>query len=420
MNDNAAATVLAPAAGDRQTMGAAELLRAMKGGELYRQAAKAGMSLSRFLEREDPSARYKDGTDAFTRLVREAKIVTRSDAYGSFFADEFGAFDKNDETRALVPEWAARQWRRVAYGAPRPQAQGRAVFLSDDTALNSGLRPYFEEPEVLSNPQVEPAIPLNELVATTRPVTGDAYRATYLTYSAAQARLVRVSEAADMPRVKLTTSERTVRLYKYGRVLEMSYEALRRIRIDEVALYIAMLAVQAEVDKVAAVLDVIVNGDGNSGTAATNYNLTTLDSAATPGQLSLKGWLAFKMKFTNPYMITTALTQEAVALQMQLLNVGSANVPLVMVQGMSGFGSFTPINRQLRDQVALGYTSDAPANTIVGFDRRFAVRRLVEVGSSIQEIERWVTRQVEGLAISEVEGYSVLDPNASKTLTVNA
>jgi hypothetical protein len=400
-----------------QRQGPTELLASMKGGKLYEEAAKRGVSLSRFLEMEDPSDQYKDGTDAFTRLVRSAGIVTRSDRFGSYFADPMSAFDRTDESRALVPEWMARRWREVSYGA-RPQV--RAPYLSTDTALNSGLRPYFDQPGVMPESQLTPAIPLSELVAITQPVTTDAVRATYLTRSAAQTRLVRVTEAADMPRAKLTTSERTTRLYKYGRVLEITYEAMRRLPIDEVALYIGLLAVQAEVDKVATVLDVLVNGDGNSGTAATNYNLTTLDTAAVAGTLTVKGWLAFKMKFANPYMITTALAQEAIALQMQLLNVGSANVPLVAVQALSGFGSFDPINPQLRDRVALGYTSDAPASTIVGWDRRFGIRRYTEIGSDIQEVQRWTTRQVETLALSEVEGYATLDPNAVKTLTVSA
>ena len=166
-------------------------------------------------------------------------------------------------------------------------------------------------------------------------------------------------------------------------------------------------------------IDVMVNGDGNNN-APTTYALTTLDDDATAGTLTLPGWLAYKMKFANPYMLTGALAQESVALQMMLLTTGSANVPLVTVQQPSGLGAFTPINPGLRDSVALGWTSDAPAQKIVGFDRRFAIERIVDVGATITEIEQFITRQVQVLVMTEAEGYAIIDKNAINILNVNA
>ena len=186
------------------------------------------------------------------------------------------------------------------------------------------------------------------------------------------------------------------------------------------ALHIRRMAVQAEVDKVGQILSVMVNGDGNSGTTPSTFNLTALDSGASAGTLSLKGWLAFKMMFANPYTITGALAQEAVALQMLLLNTGSANTPLVNVQQPSGLGSFTQINPGLRDSVALGWTSDAPSLKIVGFDKRFAIERVVDIGATITEVEQFITRQTQVLVVTEAEGYAVIDKNAINILNVNA
>jgi hypothetical protein len=397
---------------------AAELFERMPA--VLAEAAHAGRNLSIHLEELDPSDGYKDGLDAFGRQLKVANggrgIRVRSDPARGYYADEFSAFDQSESARALVPEFLARIRRRVTTGR---DVNTRALYQSDDQQLNSWARPYVDAAAVRMK-QIAPAIPLSELVAVTTPISGDAYRAFYLTDNAAQARLVRVTEGAEMPRAKLVGGERTVRLYKYGRILEVSYETLRRQRVDMVALHIARLAVQAETDKVATVLDVIVNGDGNSGTAATSHNLTTLDTAAAAGTLTLKGWLAFKLKLANPYAVTTALAREATALQMMLLNMGSANVPLVTVQGQLGFGGFRPINPELSDNVALGITSEAPSLKIVAFDNRFAIERVTEIGADIQETQRWVTRQVQALALSEVEGYAVLDANASIILDVNA
>jgi hypothetical protein len=97
--------------------------------------------------------------------------------------------------------------------------------------------------------------------------------------------------------------------------------------------------------------------------------VTTLDSAATPGTLTLKAWLRFKMKFLNPYALTTMLAQELALLQAMMLSTGSANVPLVVIAGASNFGGFTPINPGLADNVAIGWLAEAPTSKLVGFDR---------------------------------------------------
>jgi hypothetical protein len=347
-------------------------------------------------------------------MLREAGIRTRSNPAAGYYASNASAFQKSDATRALLHEFFALTWRKVVFGSP----QERAVLLSSDGVPGSFQRPWVEG-ATKWNQMIAPAIPLSELVAMTTPISGQDYRTLYLTYDAASLRMFRVGETAEIPVATIATSERTINLLKYGRGLRASYEDLRRTRVDRLAFMIAMMAVQSEIDKVVAALDVIINGDGNANTAATNYNLTTLDAAASAGTLTLKGWLAFKMKFAQPYVLTTALMQEAVALQLALLNTGSANIPLVAAN-LGGLGTgVTPIN-QFADGVRFGWTSDAPTLKIVGIDKRFALEHVTEIGSQIAETERFITNQTQVMTMTEVSGFAVVDPNAAKTLNVNA
>lgn len=392
-----------------------DLLRGV-GLEMYRDAYKRGMSLSAFLEKQDPSTEYRDGTDAFQRLLRVADIRTDSLEHYGVQASEYQEFHRNENTRALLPEWLLRTWREVQTGRP---FSTRSLYTSADGAAGSWERPYAEAQSPRWDKMVAPAIPVSELVALTTPIDSDSYRSYYLQDDPTQTSMTRVSEGAEVPLVKLVGGEHTIDLLKYGRGLEATYEQLRRTRIDKLALHVRRMAVQAEVDKVAAILDVMVNGDGNNN-APTTHNLTTLDTTAQAGTLTLKGWLAFKMKFANPYQISSALAQEAVALQMFLLNVGSANTPLVQVQQASGLGSFTQINPGLRDAVALGWTADAPSLKIVGFDKRFAIERVVDLSATITEVEQFITRQTQVLVVTEAEGYAVIDKNAINILDVNA
>lgn len=382
--------------------------------ELHKEATRAGLTLSRYLEVLDPSDK-DSGLDAFGRQMREAGIVTRSDPQAGVWASEASAFFDTKAGRALYPEFFARQWRSVMFAGP----QQRAILLSSDSVVGGWDRPYADTAAPRWNDQFSPAIPLSELVAMTTPITGEDYRSLYMTYDAEALRLFRVGESAEIPMATLTSAERSIRLKKYGRGLRATYEQMRRMRVDRLAWWIRWVALQSEVDKVAAALDILVSGDGNANTAATTVNLTTLDPDATPGTLTLKAWLNFRMQFEQPYSLTTVLAQADETLQLILLNSGSANIPLAGLN-LAGIGNtLTPINT-LADGTRYGWTSDAPNNQIVGFDRRFALEHVTEIGSEISETERYITSQTQVLTMTENSAFAVIDPSATKILNLAA
>jgi len=381
-----------------------------------REMKEAGMeevpTLSRVLEEVSPSEKG-DELDAFERLMMEAGIRTSSDPIIGYHASTGDKFDESAGGRVLFTEFASRNYRKVSQNMHK---QNRAVLLSGDATVGSWERPYIESGKINPSQQIAPPIPLSELVAMSTGINGDTYRSFYLTYDATNLRQYRVGESADIPVATIVGATREVSLKKYGRGISISYEARRRMRIDKLAFYIQWMAVQTEIDKVASALDVLILGDGNSGTAATTSNLTTLDATATAGTLSLKGWESFKMLFESPYILTTALMQKAVALQLILLDTGSANIPLPTVRLAD---TLTMIN-QLAEGVRYGYTSDAPALKIVGLDKRVALEMITEIGADIAEMERAAKNQTETLYLSEVMGFAINDKNATRILDVNA
>lgn len=385
--------------------------------KLTADAINAGMRLGAYLERLNPSEKG-DTLDAFGRQLREAGIITESNPYAGYWASEGEVFVGKGEAhtagRALFPEFFARQWQSVMRAT---RAEQRAILLSSDSAVGGWDRPYADASGPRWRNKIAPPIPLSELVAVTTPVTGDTYRSIYMTYDAEAVRMYRVGESADIPVTTLVSSENIINLHKYGRGLRSSYELLRRTRVDKMAWFIQWVALQAQIDKVAAVLDVMVNGDGNANTAATEYNLTTLDADAVAGTLTLEGWLAFKLKFGEMYSLTTALMTEAVALKLITLNTGSANIPLASVTLGGIRNNLTPINNT-GDAVRYGWTSEAPANKIVAFDASMAIEHVTEIGSTIREAERYITNQTQLMTMTEVEGFAVLDPGAIKILDI--
>ena len=393
-------------------------LLAQMGPGMYETAFKKGMSLSAYLEvYEDPSEGYDDGLDAFGRILEVADLRTRSLPQLGLYASTFDDFYLSPNTRALLPEFAARIFREVKTGrTAAPTAVKRDISASSDYAPASVMPPSPAAP-ARGDEQIQPAIPISELIAITTPIDGDSYRSFYLTHDETKTGMVRVAETAKVPASTLTGNKHTVDLHKYGRRLVASYEMLRRMPIDLVGLHLRQIAVQTEVDKLGDIMDVIINGDGNDN-AATVHDLTDLDPAATAGTLTLAGWLAFKLQFDGAYILTHALARTGVVLSMNLLQLGTANVPMVALGG--AFGGLTPINRGLADAVRVGHTGEAPALKIVGIDTRFAVQQLTEIGASLTEVEKCTTQQTQDITMTEVVGFAVLDKNAARVLDINA
>ena len=77
-------------------------------------------------------------------------------------------------------------------------------------------------------------------------------------------------------------------------------------------------------------------------------------------------------------ILTTALMQESVALDLALVDIGTANIPLTIVTLGGLTNQLTPINA-FADGVRYGWTNEAPTLKIVGFDRRFALERVTEI-----------------------------------------
>jgi hypothetical protein len=379
--------------------------------DTYADAYRQGKTLSGWLDEQMPEADYNDGLDGFSRLLKVAGVKLNSDHARGIYADEFRVLEQTPGHRALAPEIIARLWRRAAFGV-QPRA---SKYVTDEDLLNTWARPYSDNGSP-RGPRLEPAIPLSELVALTTPIDSDAYRTFYLTTDAAATRMVRVGERGELPKATLTSAEHTVRLYKFGRALDISYEQLRRMRFDKLAFHIGQMAIQTESDKVQAVINVIVNGDGNTDTAAYEWDLNG-DFGGVLNTLDRRSWFRYKLKFQNPYQLTTVIADEDVVLDLFELNAGTANQPVGFFP--VGTGDFTLINKSLADGVRVAVHSDAPARTIVGFDKRLCVERVYEVGSNISEIQRWVTSQTQVLTFSEVEGYAILDKDSAQLLNIN-
>ena len=384
------------------------------GPNVYREAAEEGVNLSVYLEAQDPSSHYRDGMDAFERLLDAAGVRTVSNPAAGIYADEMAVFSQSQAHRCLMPELISRTWRSVRFGG---SASTRALYTSGDDIAGSSMRPWADSAQTGVVSPVAPPFALSDIVAMTTPITGAAYRKVYLSTTATSTRRRRVVEGTDIPLGKLTTSEHTINLYKYAGGLKSSYEALRRARIDKVRLWLAQEALRNEIDKISEAINTLVSGDGNTTTAADAWQAQTdFDSAATSKAVTLKAYWRFKQKFAPIFQMTHIVGAEADIAKLALLNIGSSTVPVYFFDTKM----YPTTKLMLADGVQAGVTADVPADKLVGIDARQALERVTEIGSNISEIERWAQAQVEILTISEVEAFAVLTQGAVKTLELQS
>jgi hypothetical protein len=401
-------------------------------------ARKQGMTLSAFLETLDPTDRYSPSEpesqmDAFQRQLARYDIRTASNPYTGQLAHTWGRFFESDELgtkeerAALAAEWLSRQYRinsvrnlsNVQWAGKFNRGSGfvdAGVRAPNDAPLGYVLFPPATAPE-LRYQQLQPsALPF--LIARTRYENAQNFFGLYLddTQAEANARLSRTSEYASLRRFRFDTSEKSVSVKKYGGLLEMSYEQMRRMSLDMVSWAIMYIAAKADNDKEATAIDVLVNGDGNSGSAATSTSGSTLDGAAS-GALTLKMYLMWTMLWKRPYSVNTIVGRDAALVDLLLLNAGSANIAPVMLLGQNAPG-VTRINlvRNTTDGVAAIDSDQVAANTLLGINRETALEMIMETGSEIVETDRVIDGQYTQIAFSENLAFMMATLGQNRTL----
>jgi hypothetical protein len=388
------------------------------GPELYERAYSQGMSLSALLEEEDPSHEYKAGDefygmDAFERQLALAGLRTKSDHMRGIYASKVGDFfdSKNKPgASALLPEFIYRTARAVTYGGEQDR------FYASSNPVSEVLYPTYLSQELRAK-KIQPQIPLSAVIAQTTNIDGAAYKAFYLTDDATQRNMLRVGEGSEVPTAKLTGGEHTINLKKYGRRLLSSYEAVRRMQLDLFGHHISLLAAQAETDKVTTVIDILLNGDGNSGTTPTNSTQTGL--GGTVNVQDAKTFLTWMMLWTSPYRMDTVLARSDHALDLMCLNSGSANNPMNTLAMAMGFGGFSALN-QGANAIRVGWDSNVTDATLLGFDSRTTVEMITEIGGNIVETNKIIGQQLNEIVFTEVLGFAILDANALRTLTLSS
>lgn len=399
---------------------------ASNGPDMIQEAYDNALSVSALLESESPSA--ADEPDAFNRVLAGLGIATRSSSLHGVRASTWSDLEKAGKGagdtsvgRTLAPELINRAYREgLRFGTSRfSPANEVKRFYGSASPVSEVLNPEF----AMTTPSIaktrQPL--LASMVAMETGVPTDVFKHVFIADSPTRQRMRRVAERSEMPTVQLTVADHSNTTYKYGVAMEISDEAVRRVALDMIRFTVAKVAAQRMLDKQADATAILIAGDGNSSTAATVYNLTTLDSGATPGTPTAKGILAWLSTFEQlGYTPTMALATQATKIAVQLANYGTANHPLFALSGALSAALAGGSNPQEVVMPPLFTSPDVTSNYLLGFDASQALGMAFETGAAKTETDRYIKSQTNVIAISDVTGFFVLDATGTLILNINA
>lgn len=358
---------------------------------VYKEAYGKGLTFSQLLETLDPSNQYVGGDawlgqlDAFERQMLSAGIRTKSDEAKGLYADKVEKFFLGTSSSdVLFPEFINRT--------------ARQALLAPDI--------------------------LEELVGIRTPIEGNAYKTFYVDMSTAAKQKKRVVEGTEIPTTTITGHTHAITLKKKGRAIDVTYEFIRRMRIDMLSLLIEGILQQTGVDLAEDAIDVLINGDGNASTAAENWNLTHADIGGVVADgITWDNWLNFRLKF-YPYAATTAVADATQLIKLLGIQYPATDplalLSAIMGGGQIGGGATLPQNMFSQPMRYVYLPSATLANRVLAITKKYALEQVTEIGADIVETDRMIKTQFETIALSQVTGFATLFPDVVKTLTTNA
>jgi hypothetical protein len=269
------------------------------------------------------------------------------------------------------------------------------------------------------------------MIAIDDSVAGDRYEQPQINMtrpSAARSQgIAQLAMPASM--MTLTVSDRPGNIPTFALGLEVSDQALRASTLDFVSLSIArQIAVQRN-ERAQNYMLALLNGDqdnvggGNESSLATLGKVTTsnsLDSTATGGVLTQKAWVKYMTLRSQLRTITHIVTDVDGALAVEN-RTGRPNTSTDNPMSPRINTLFDVINPLWPMSVKMFLTVDPswPANTIMGFDSAYAIRRIRNLNAEYSAIEAYVMKRSQSMRFDFGETVIRMFSDAFDVLTIS-
>lgn len=356
--------------------------------EMLEWAEKSGISLRELLR--ELNARFDTFDPKKYKTIKlEAGMYQDAQAKKMSFTDLLESMDPSEEYRgsrlnAFERQLAVRNLN--VFGK-------RSITLEEwyNTPDSRVLFPEF----VNQNIQIGLLSGVNQLkaadvVAITTMIDSGTYEASIISL-ASDVSMGAVPQGTEMPTITVSISDKPFKLRKRGGVIKQTYESLRRIRANKMAVIFQLFGMRMSRDIAEDAVDVLINGNTGNNNSAFGFAASGLDYPNFVGF-----WAEFDPYDSNVLIMDkTSITNTLLLAEFKHPDIGG-NFQRAG-QLVTPFGN-TIKRHDNADSTVL-------ADKVLGVDNRYSLEEVVESGSMIQETDRLMTSQWERIAVSRVQGY---------------
>ncbi|MEE9442873.1 MAG: hypothetical protein V3V99_09430 [candidate division Zixibacteria bacterium] len=325
--------------------------------DTYLEAQSRGVTLSDLLETEDyDPSQYGCPLDAFERQLALSGIKI-----GGKNSSTVDLFYKN--APALLPEFILREVRKGQMMRPELDR-----LISGSTVINSNrYTPFYIDTSDTTKFSLRP-----------------------------------VGEGAEIPSLTVNEQKHSINVMDYGLALKTSYKTLRHRSTSQFKVLLWYIGFRLQTDKIALIVDTIVNGDGNDNAA------NTINSASS-GTLAyadlVKLWAEFA-PFEMNHIICHIDTLKTI------LALDEFKDPLAGYRFRRTGELFTPLG------ATLVRSDDVATDKVLGLDSRFAVEEVISQPLMV-EFDKIIDQKFEEAVISESVSYAKVVNESSSVLDYN-
>lgn len=261
------------------------------------------------------------------------------------------------------------------------------------------LMPEFILREIRRGMNLRPE--LGRLLASSSQVSTSRYSPIQINHSASDSEtsLRPIGEAATIPALNVTEQNSTIVIPDYGLTLKVTYKALRYRSMAQFKVLLWYIGYRLQSDKVALVVNTIINGDGNSNAAA------VIDTDVT-GTLDYDDLVKFWNEF-YPYQPNVLICHKD--------KIRSILTLTEFKDSMIGF-SFQA-NGEITSPLgaSLIRCDEVPTDYVIGMDNRFAIEEVISQPLMV-EYDKIIEQKIEEAVISESVAYAKVVKDSSLVL----
>lgn len=197
------------------------------------------------------------------------------------------------------------------------------------------------------------------------------------------------AQSTTLPAATVKESTTAVVLEKFGRLINASYESVRKQRLDVFGVMLRSVGVKLAVSVVKKAINVLAASAENISASALTY-----------------GTLADLYGSFDCFDMTTVIANPSAASKIAAMDQLSDTKVTADGKMMLPFGS------------ELVKTSAVSENTIIGLDKNFALEFITSSGL-VMETDKLIDRQLDQITVSITCGFRKITPDAVKKITIS-